>query len=132
MASGLYRSGRNEIARGLSLVASPLAFVLVAPGYVPDFEVDATQGDIYNDYQIAEAPITGKTIDSALHFLADDTTFPDMVSGDTVGGVVMIRDTGEVGTSRLIAYFTGPDFPIMSNGEPFVVQGSITSGILAF
>lgn len=130
--SDIYVSGRAEFARGLSLVAEPLAFILVAPGYVPDLDNDKTQADIDTEYQLDEETIQGKTIDGDLHFLADDTTFYNLAAGDEIGGVVLIRDTGEVGTSPLIAYFDGPDFPIASNGEPFVVQGSLVDGILAF
>jgi len=132
MASGIYKSGHTEIARGMSITSSQLSFVVVTPDYVPEFTEDTVQGDIPEAYQLAEAVLTGKTLDSDNKFLADDTIFSDLIDGDIVGGIVLIRDTGAVGNSPLIAYFTSTDFPLTSNGEPFVVQGSTVDGILAY
>lgn len=132
MSSALYWSGRMAVSRGLDVVSDPLSFVLVTPDYVFNNSSHLTQADIPTEFQISECPITGRVLDSDLHLMADDTAFYDIPPDTVIGGIVLIQNTGEVGTSPLLIYYSGSDFPITSDGTPFVVQANDALGILAF
>jgi citrate lyase alpha subunit len=63
--------------------------------------------DFYNDVSayVLDTPValSGRSV-TAGEFFADDVTFTAVAAGDTVGGVVIYKDTGVAGTSALLGF----------------------------
>jgi hypothetical protein len=114
MASTWYKSGIVEMMRGnIDLVNDVLIGVAVSPEYVPNFETDQNQNDLPTASQLGEALLTGKSLDGTA-LLADTLVFPT-VSGN-VGGIVLVRDSGDYDTSTLVAYIESDNFPAAISG----------------
>lgn len=85
--------------------------------------------------QDIENPGNTGTSQNPIEFFADDVVFPNL-SGGTVQGVLIYHQEGGDDTTpaddRLVAYLDGPDYPVSTNGEDFVVDfnddGSINDG----
>lgn len=71
--------------------------------------------------------LTAKTVTSGVAGAAP-TTFSSVAVGSTVGAVVLFKDSGSSGTSRLICYIdqtsTGGSFSVVPTGGNIVVQWS--------
>lgn len=68
--------------------------------------------------------LTGKTVVAGV-FDADDVAYTALAAGNTVQAVVLYKDTGNAGTSPLIAFFdevTG--FPFATNGGDLSIPWS--------
>jgi hypothetical protein len=131
MPAGMYDAGIRAIMLGnVDLVNDTISAVAVASSgsYIPDFQLDANQSDIPEEYQAAEIPLTGKTVDSSLRFLADDTVFPEIESGKVVEGIAIIRDSGSMASSTLIAFLV-PDIDTASDGSSYTCQWDRALGI---
>lgn len=64
------------------------------------------------------------------YFTASNVTFSSLASGNTVGGAVLFKDTGDDTTNPLIAFYSIIDTP--TNGGDITIQwaNSVNGGIL--
>lgn len=64
------------------------------------------------------------------YFTASNVTFSSLTSGNTVGGAVLFKDTGDDTTNPLIAFYSIIDTP--TNGGDITIQwaNSVNGGIL--
>lgn len=123
MASALYENGVQSVMAGnIDLINDGIGVLLIDTSlYTPDFIEDESQADIPESAVIAERTLTGKTLDGTT-YRGDDLTFPK-VTGSQVGGVVLLKDTGEYSTSTLIAFVdNAPEFPITPDGTDITIR----------
>ena len=119
----MYTEGLQQLLAGnVDLINDSIVGVLVDTNlYTVDLEADATQADIPVDARIAEATITGNTLDGST-FRANDLTF-NKVQGTQVGAIVLIKDTGVYSTSTLLAYIeNSTELPTVPNGEDITIR----------
>lgn len=122
MAASLYTSGVSSIMGGdIDLINDDITALLIDnTNYTPDFDLDANQSDIPAAARIIEASLTGKTLDSST-FRADDLQITGLESG-SISSIVIIQNTGDYNTSRLIAFLEAPELPIEADGTPITIQ----------
>lgn len=119
----MYTEGLQQLLAGnVDLINDSIVGVLVDTNlYTVDLEADATQADIPVDARIAEATVTGNTLDGST-FRANDLTF-NKVQGTQVGAIVLIKDTGVYSTSTLLAYIeNSTELPTVPNGEDITIR----------
>lgn len=115
MASGMYVMGIQELLKGnVDLINDSISALLVSSSYSPDLTADHYQSDIPEAAYLSEITIDGKSI-TGTAFLADPVTFTDVEDGETGGGVVVLKNTGNAGSSVLLAFF---------DITPFTTDGS--------
>lgn len=104
MASGMFDFGLCEIMRGnVDCINGDISAVLVSSAYSPALTSGQYQSEIPEASIIGEVKLTsGAFVGTA--FIADPATFTKPVSGKTCAGAVIINDSGNSGTSQLIAY----------------------------
>lgn len=123
MASGLYDKGREGFLDGtIDWDTDTIKCVLVDTGVYTvnlathDFLDDVSAGVVATSAALASKTVAGGVADAA------DVTFT-AVSGATVEAIVVYKDTGVAGTSRLIAYIdTGTGLPVTPNGGDITIQ----------
>lgn len=104
MASGFYTFGLQELMRGsVDLVAGDVSAVLVSSAYTPALSSERYQSEIPDASFIAEARLTSATLDGTA-YTADPAVFVRPEADLTCAGVVIVKDTGNEGSSVLIAY----------------------------
>jgi len=119
MANALYDWGRRGFLDGsIDWDTDTIKAVLVD---VADYTVDLVNHDFLSDIPVAgrvstSPPFTAKTVVGGVADAADITF--TAVSGDSVEALVIYKDTGDAGTSRLIAYID------TAGGLPFTPDGS--------
>lgn len=115
MASGMFDFGLCEIMRGnVDCVNGDISAVLVSSAYSPALTSGQYQAEIPGASSIAEVQLVSKALVGTA-FKADPATFTKPLDGLTCNGVVIVHDTGNTGTSQLLAYLAI---------TPFVTDGS--------
>lgn len=137
--AGMYTTGIQSIMSGnIDLINDDIVALLVDTDvYTVDLDADETQADIPTAAVLAEKTITGNTLDGTT-FRADEITFGG-VTGDKVGAVVIVQNTGVYDTSILLSYLdentagSSALFPITPDGGDIVLQwDSDINGIFKF
>lgn len=104
MASGMFEKGIQSIMGGnVDLVNDSISAVLVTAAYSPAFANDEFQSIIPEASFIDEARISGRTVSGGV-FDGDPVTFTRAEAGKVATGVLVILDTGDGASSRLISY----------------------------
>lgn len=123
MANALYDKGREGFLDGsVNWAADNIKAALVDNGlYTVDLAVHANLSDIPSGARVAiSANLAGKTVAAGVAD-ANDVVF-SAVSGASVEDLVLYKDTGVAGTSRLIAYIdTATGLPVTPNGGDITV-----------
>lgn len=118
MANFLYNKAKEDFLSGnIDLENDDIKAVLVdSEEYTPDQGADEDLADVPSGGRIATTGnLTGKTVTDGV-FDADDETLLS-VTGDQSEALVIYKDSGVEGTSRLIAYIdTATGLPITPNG----------------
>ena len=123
MASGLYELGLKEIMSGnIDLENDNISALLIDTSlYTVDLVNHSNQDDIPDSAQIAEAALSGKTLNVTV-FRASDTTFLAVPAGQDISAVILFLDTDYADTSTLIAYLdNATEFPITPDGTDVVI-----------
>lgn len=124
MANGIYDKAREEfLGSGLDFSSDTIKVVAVdTAGYAVNLAAaDPVLNDIGGSYRIATSgALASKTITGGVAD-ADDITFSS-VTGASIEALVIYKDTGNVNTSRLIAYIdTATGLPVTPNGGNITV-----------
>jgi hypothetical protein len=123
MSSYIYDKARKSFCDGdFVLLTDNIKAVLVDTGtYTPSSSADQYLSDIAAGARIATSGnLSGKSTTGGV-FDADDVTF-SAVTGASVEAVVLYKDTGVAGTSRLIAYIDSvTGFPFTPSGADVTI-----------
>jgi hypothetical protein len=115
--NAFYRLFAQKLLEGgaFAIGADTIKAALVSTGYAVNLTTHEFYTSISANVLGVPVALAGKTF--ALGILdAADVTFAAVPSGDTALGVVLYKDTGVAGTSRLIAYIdTITGFPVATN-----------------
>jgi len=104
MASGMFEKGIQSIMGGnVDLVNDSISAVLVTAAYSPAFASDEFQSIILEASFIDEARITGRSVVGGA-FDGDPVTFTRAEADMVAAAVVVILDTGDGASSRLLSY----------------------------
>jgi len=129
MANKLFDKGREGILDGsIAWATDNIKAVLVDTGtYTVDLANHANLSDIAAGARVAtSANLASKTSTGGVADAADQTF--TAVTGATVEAIVLYKDTGTAGTSRLLCYIdTGTGLPVTPNGGDITVQFANTS-----
>ena len=124
MANSHYALGKERTLNQLiNWKTDDIKAVLVSADYLPNLEADAFLSAI-QAYTLGgePKPLMNKTTTRGV-FDADDVAWLKVAAGATVKAVVLFKDTGEPGTSPLLAYIdTITGFPVATNGSDVSVQ----------
>lgn len=123
MANALYDKGRKGfLDGGVDWSVGVIKVVLCSAGYLRDLAAHEFLSDIPASARVkTSGALTGKTSTDGVAD-ADDVTIPS-VTGSTVTQLVLYKDTGTEGTSRLIGNIdTAMGLPFVPNGTNVVVQ----------
>lgn len=141
MANGVYNHGKFIIATGLNLNTAALHLVLVANTY--SFNADANTLAELEGFEITTGTVSGyarqtltntdvvedDTNDFA-YLYASNVTFATLGTGNTIGGAVLVANTGGSAAnvdSKLLAFYDIVDTP--TNGGDITIQwASNTNG----
>lgn len=142
----IYNQAKYLLAAGtLDLLNDNIAAILVSVDYTganatPNADVlDSGAAGNVASYELTTATVTGYArvlltgraavetdASNTACFVASNTTFTSLASGNTVGGVILIKDTGANTTSPLIAFFDITNTP--TNGGDITIQWANTAG----
>lgn len=129
MANALYDYGRQLfLTGGLNWLTDDIKVVLVDTNdYTVDLSAHQFLSSIPGAARVATSEnLTGKTASGGVAD-ADNVTF-FTVTGDVCEALVIYKDTGNAGTSPLIAYIdTSTGLPITPNGADIIVNWSNSS-----
>ena len=129
MANALYDKGREGILDGtIAWSTDNIKAVLVDTGtYTVNLATHANLSDITAGARVAtSANLASKTSTGGVADAADQTF--TAVTGASVEAIVLYKDTGTAGTSRLLCYIdTGTGLPVTPNGGDITVQFANTS-----
>jgi len=129
MANKLFDKGREGILDGsIAWATDNIKAVLVDTGtYTVDLATHANLSDIAAGARVAtSANLASKTSTGGVADAADQTF--TAVTGATVEAIVLYKDTGTAGTSRLLCYIdTGTGLPVTPKGGDITVQFANTS-----
>lgn len=149
MANFVYNYGKLLLANGdLNLLSDNVALMLVNSSYetsaTANVIVDSDTVSEMNTYEISVSGysrqvLTNKAVTETddgnnqagfAYFAASNVVFANLASGQTIGGAVLIRDTGSNATSALIAFYDIIDTP--TNGGDITIQwaNSVNGGVL--
>lgn len=124
MANSLYPLGKQRILEKLiDFKNDDIQAVIVSSDYVPDQNTDEFLTAI-QAYVLGGDPksLANKTTTRGV-FDADDVAWLKVAAGATAKAVVLFKNTGEAGTSPLLAYIdTITGFPVATNGSDITVQ----------
>jgi hypothetical protein len=127
MAAQLYPKAREAFLNGeMNWLADEFRAVLIDKNfYAVDFTNDEFLTDIPATAVIAtSAPLTGTTSTNGVAD-ADDITTESLSGDELITALVIIKDTGVPGTSRLVAYTdSGIGFPLTQSGGPVQIRWS--------
>lgn len=118
MANALYAEAKEQFETGgaFALLADTIKAALVTTSYTPNLTTDEFYTAISANVVGTPQTLASKSVANGV-FDAADVTFPAVPSGSTLLGVVLYKDTGVAGTSRLIAMIdTITGFPLATNG----------------
>ena len=123
MSNNVYEKARNAFLTGqLDWVTDDMTVALIVDTYTPDEVNHEFLSDLPTDAIVASQIATNRQTDGQGTALADDTVFT-AVTGDTIGGLVIYKDTGTDSSSRLVAFvFNHPALPISPNGEDIAIE----------
>lgn len=94
---------------------------LMKSTYTPNASTDQFWGDISSNVIGTPLALTSKSSTNGVSNAAD-AIFPTVASGNTVGSIVVYKDTGNSATSPLIVYFdTGTGLPYTTDGTDITV-----------
>jgi hypothetical protein len=139
----VYNQAKFLLANGnLNLLTDNLALMLVTPAYkASNSAANLADANTINDgvagnvasFEITTATVSGYTrntlgsrvvvendTDEFAYLGAANVTFIGLGTGNTVGGAVLVRDTGTNSTSHLIAFYDITDTP--TNGGDITIQ----------
>lgn len=137
----LYNEAKKQILNGsIDLDTSTLKVMLVKSTYIFDADHAAVDDGTANDPQSHEISVTGyarqalagrvvdkDTANDFGYLDANDTVFAALATGQTIGGVIIEKDTGVDTTSIPIAYYDVTDTP--TNGSDITIQwAAVASG----
>lgn len=125
MANGLYDKGREGFLDGsIDWDTDNIKAVLVTSAYVADLATHQFLSSVGAGTRLATSGNLGtKTVTAGVADAADVTY--TAASGGTVAAVVIYKDTGAEGTSRLICFIdTGTNLPLVLNGGDVTIQWS--------
>jgi hypothetical protein len=137
MANGVYNRAKYLLADGtLDLpTTADLRVLLVNTGYAFNADHNFVSEVVANEISAAgyaRQPLTGETIteDDTNDFAyldADDTPFPAMASGQTIGGAIVYKFNAADASAEVIAFYDLTD--TATNGGTVTVQwAAIASG----
>jgi hypothetical protein len=124
MANSLYDKARKAFADGdIDLLNDTIKCVLIDAA---DYTVDLANHDFLDDVpsgaRVGTARTLGSKTTTAGVFDAADVTFSS-VTGDQCEAILIYKDTGTAGTSRLIAYIdSATGLPVTPNGGNIQIQ----------
>jgi hypothetical protein len=148
MANFVYDYGKFLLANGgVNLLTANLVVVLMANTYInggtPSTGVANNKSNVHSEvssYEITTGTVSGyarqvlgtKSVaeddpNGFAYLKAANTTFTGLGTGNTIGGAVIIVDTGVNTTSSLIAFFDVTDTP--TNGGDITIQWALTTGL---
>jgi hypothetical protein len=143
MSNLLYNQGLEEMATGAAALATAdLRMLLLKSTYSPDrdhrFVADVVAGS--QELSVggyARQTLAGKTVtrDDALDrvvFDADDALFAGLAGGQTIGGAVLFRHTGNDATAPVLAFYDLPDTPTDGSNVPVQFAPPESGGALTF
>jgi ApbE superfamily uncharacterized protein (UPF0280 family) len=122
MANALYDLGRQGFLDGsIDWDTDNIKVLLVDTGtYTVDLATHQFHSDV-SGIVATSGNLAGKTVAAGVAD-ANDITFT-AVTGSTVEAIIIYKDTGVSGTSRLIAYIdTGTGLPVTPNGGDITVS----------
>jgi len=125
MASGLYDAGRKAFAdKEIDITNDTIKCALIDTG-AGGYAVDLATHDFLDDVSgvVGTAVALTNVNNTAGVIGADPTVFGD-VEGNSVEALVIYRDSGAAGTSRLIAYIDG--ISVTPNGGDITVNWATT------
>lgn len=124
MANSLYARGKQRILeKQISFKDDDIQVLLVSADYLPDLNVHEFLSDV-QAYALGGGakPLTDKTTALGV-FDAADVSWLKVAAGATAKAVILFKNTGEAGTSPLLAYIdTITGFPVATNGSDITVQ----------
>ncbi len=126
MATGIYYAGLAAMMRGeVDWETDTIRVAMVDTSeYTPDLVVDAVLDDVPEAALIASETIGNKQVAVTEYGATadgDDVTFSG-VSGATCGALLIYQDTGDPGTSRLLAYIDdGIGLPVTLTGQTVII-----------
>jgi hypothetical protein len=118
MANGVYNRGLFEIASAAAdLDGADLRVLLVNSGYVFSKAHNVVNDVLANEISAAgyaRQTLANKTVveddtNNRAYLDADDPVFPSMAAGQTIGGAVVFRHTGDDATAPLILFIDVAD-----------------------
>lgn len=145
MANFVYNYGKYVLANGsVNLLTDNIALMLVSNTYtgavanansnlvseITSYEITTGTVSGYQRYALTSKTVTEDDTNGFSYFNAANVTFASLGSGNTVGGAVLINDTGLNTTSSLIAFYDITDTP--TNGGDITIQwaAAASGGVL--
>ncbi len=126
MANSLYTKAKQNLLDGnLDLASDDIRVILVdGADYTPNLSTHDALDDIPSAARVAvSGALQNKTVTDGV-FDADDVTIAS-VSGDQFEYIVLFKDTGVEGTSRLLLLIdTATGLPCTPNGSDITIQWS--------
>jgi len=113
MANGVYNRGLFEIANAVAdLDAADLRVLLLNSGYTfskaHNVVADVVANEIsvagYARQTLANKVVVEDDTNNRAYLDADDSVFPSMAAGQTIGGAAIFRHTGSDATAALIVF----------------------------
>lgn len=132
MANSIYTKGKEALLDGsINLEADTIKCVLIDAA---DYTVNLSTHDFLDDVPSAARVGTPQTLANKTFvngvFDADDVTFPN-VTGDQCEAILIYKDTGVEGTSRLLILIdTATGLPVTPGGGNIIAQWN-ASGIFS-
>lgn len=136
MANFVYNYGKFLLANGgINLLTDNIALILVANTYIEpgvannksnvlseisSYEITTGTVSGYARYALTSKSVVEDDTNGFAYFKAANVTFSTLGTGNTVGGAVLIKETGSNTTSPLIAFYDVTDTP--TNGGDITIQ----------
>lgn len=123
MSNSLYAQGKERtLNKQIDWKADDIKAVIVSGDYLPNLDADAFLSAI-QAYTLGQPQTLANKTTTRGVFDADDVSWLKVAAGATAKAVVLFKDTGEAGTSPLLAYIdTITGFPVATNGSNVTVQ----------
>ena len=123
MANSLYALGKERtLNQQINWQTDEIKVALVSADYLPDLVTHAYL-DAVAAYMLGQPQTLANKSTTRGVCDADDVTWLKVAAGSTAKAVVLFKDTGEPGTSLLLAYIdTITGFPVATNGSDVTVQ----------
>jgi hypothetical protein len=123
MANALYDLGRNAFLNaGINYTTDTIKMALVSNGYTPDLANHEFYSDVSSNVIGTPQALTNKTSVAGVAG-CDNVDFGTVSSGSTVQYILLYKDTGGAGTSKLIAlYDTAAGLPFTTSGSEITIK----------